>query len=110
MRAPLAILLLLAGRAIAASTEDVSWMLPEFPPTFITEKELRGQGYGDGELRYLVEHLAQFHHQIDYGTAISTSLASPPTATCWAVIPTASPMARRSTPSSRTPSARRRLN
>ena len=62
------ILLLLAARAEAAS-DDVTWMLPEFPPVFITEKALQGQGFGDGELRFLIGHLPQFHHQVVYGTA-----------------------------------------
>lgn len=43
-------------------------MLPESPPIFITEKALQGQGYGDGELRYLTSHLPQFQHTILYAT------------------------------------------
>lgn len=69
MKSALAILLLLASRGNAASTDDVTWILPEFPPIFITEKELQGQGFGDGELRYLIQHLPQFHHLVSSGTA-----------------------------------------
>lgn len=64
-----AILLLLAARPSAAEPDQILWILPEFPPVFISEKPLFGQGYGDGELRYLIEHLPQFHHVVMFGTA-----------------------------------------
>ncbi|HMA49836.1 MAG TPA: TIGR02285 family protein [Magnetospirillaceae bacterium] len=69
MRRLAALLLMFAAHAGAAPAEDVLWFLPEFPPVFITGNALQGQGYGDGELRYLTGHLPQFHHRIIYATA-----------------------------------------
>jgi uncharacterized protein (TIGR02285 family) len=69
MKRFLAILLFVAGGAKAGEPDDILWILPDFPPLFITERDLQGQGYGDGELRYLIRHLPQFHHVTLNGTA-----------------------------------------
>lgn len=63
-------LLQFAASASAAELNEVTWILPEFPPFFITEPALQGQGYGDGELRYLTGHLTQFHHAVLYATPV----------------------------------------
>lgn len=57
---------LAAGCASAA--DEILWLAPEFPPLVITGTALQGQGYGDGELRYLTSHLPQFRHRIVYAT------------------------------------------
>lgn len=55
-------ILVAACAATAAAAEDVTWILPEFPPAFISGPALARQGYGDRQLKFLIEHLPQFHH------------------------------------------------
>lgn len=55
-------ILVAACVAKAAAAADVIWILPEFPPAFISGPALTGQGYGDRQLKFLIDHLPQFHH------------------------------------------------
>jgi len=64
-----AILLCLLSAAQAAWGEDVTWVLPEFPPGFIRGPFRAGEGYGDRQLKFLLEHLPQFHHTVFNGSA-----------------------------------------
>jgi len=59
----------LALAAGIARAEDVTWILPEFPPGFINDPGMAGEGYGDKQLKFLIGHLPQFHHVILDGTA-----------------------------------------
>ena len=63
------ILLCLLSAAPAAWAEDVTWILPEFPPGFIRGPFRAGEGYGDRQLKFLIEHLPQFHHMVLNGSA-----------------------------------------
>jgi uncharacterized protein (TIGR02285 family) len=59
----------LLSAASAARAEDVTWILPEFPPGFIRGPFRTGEGYGDRQLKFLIEHLPQFHHTVLNGSA-----------------------------------------
>src|SRR5579859_6923281 len=48
--------------------EDVTWILAEFPPLFVNEPALAGQGYGEKQLKFLTSRLPDFHHAILNGT------------------------------------------
>lgn len=63
------VLLCLMGAAQAAWGEDVTWILPEFPPGFIRGPFRAGEGYGDRQLKFLIERLPQFHHTVLNGSA-----------------------------------------
>lgn len=69
MRRIIAILVAACSARAAAAAEDVTWILPEFPPAFISGPILSGQGYGDRQLKFLVDHLPQFHHVTLNGTS-----------------------------------------
>lgn len=60
-----AVRLILSGlmaAAGAARAEDVTWILPEFPPAFIRGPFRTGEGYGDRQLEFLIAHLPAFNH------------------------------------------------
>lgn len=63
------ILLCLISASPAAWGDEVTWILPEFPPGFIRGPFRAGEGYGDRQLKFLIEHLAQFHHTVLNGSA-----------------------------------------
>ena len=58
----LAVLLGLAITAAASAADEVLWMVPEFPPAFISGPFRTGEGYGDRQLDFLTAHLPQFGH------------------------------------------------
>lgn len=70
MRCRAVVLLVLLMAAPLVRAEDVTWILPEFPPGFITGPFRTGEGYGDRQLRFLIEHLPQFHHTVLNGSAL----------------------------------------
>ena len=57
------LLLFLLGSRMAGAA-DVTWILPEFPPAFIQGPFRAHEGYGDRQLKFLIDHLPQFHHTI----------------------------------------------
>lgn len=59
----------LSGVFHAALAEDVTWILPEFPPGFIRGPFRNGEGYGDRQLKFLIQRLPQFHHTVLNGSA-----------------------------------------
>lgn len=58
----------LAARCPAEETE-ITWMLPQFPPVAIAGPAMRGQGYGDRQVQYLIAHLPEFRHVTVSATA-----------------------------------------
>lgn len=42
--------------------DKITWVKWDFPPSFILEGELKGQGWADKQLKILQEHLPQYSH------------------------------------------------
>ena len=63
------LLIALAARCPAQEENDITWMLPQFPPASIAGPVMRGQGYGDRQVEYLISHLPQFGHVVVSATA-----------------------------------------
>jgi uncharacterized protein (TIGR02285 family) len=47
----------------ALARETINRLLPDVPPAFIREGAEAGQGFGDLQLAYLIEHLADIDHK-----------------------------------------------
>lgn len=52
-----------------ASPASLTWMKPDFPPAFIQGNLYAGQGYGDGQIDFLIAHLPEFRHETRTATA-----------------------------------------